>query len=99
MAQGLLIDKPPKDYLQHTDIEVKKAAAAVSIVSNNLRSVTQTALRFALQQAAVTAAVVGVRTETQLTDSLQTLASPTLTQDETNYLKNAVPATVYEQHR
>lgn len=99
LAQGLLINKPAKPYLNHTQEEVQQAANAVRSLSTPQRDAAQTALRFVLQQPAITAAVVGIRTEAQLNDVLKTLQTPALTDEEVKTLEQSVPAKHYEQHR
>ena len=99
LAQGLLINKPAKPYLNYSKEEVQQAANAVHSLSTNKRNATHTALRFVLQQPAVTSAVVGIRTEEQLKDILLTLNTETLTEAELNELRTSVPQNQYEQHR
>ncbi len=98
-AQGLLINKPPKVYLNYNEKEVKKAADAIHAISNKKRAATQTSIRFVLQQPAVTSAVVGMRTVQQLEEAVKTIDSANLNADELQFLQNAIPANRYEQHR
>lgn len=99
VAQGLLINKPPKAYLNYSPQEVEQAAAAVQSTSNNQRNAAQTALRFVLQHPAITSAVAGIRTMQQLEEAVGVLSSPLLTDEEITKLKGAVVANRYEQHR
>ena len=99
LAQGLLINKPAKPYLNYSQEQVQQAARVVQQLSAGERHATQTALQFVLQQPAVTAAVVGIRTQQQLDDALQTLRSPALTPTELQQLQQSIPPNVYEQHR
>jgi aryl-alcohol dehydrogenase-like predicted oxidoreductase len=99
VAQGLLIGKPPKPYLDLDEQQVKKATDAVMSVSGKTRTPTQTAIRYVLQHPAVTAAVVGTRTLQQLEEVAATIASPELTFEEMDFLKNSVAPNKYKDHR
>ncbi|MEO6070417.1 MAG: aldo/keto reductase [Chitinophagaceae bacterium] len=99
LAQGLLINKEPKSYLNFDASTVKDAATAVSAVSTLERTPTQTALQFVLQQPAITAAVVGIRTMEQLVEIVGTMSAPPLEINEIEKIKKAVPAHIYEENR
>ena len=99
VAQGLLINKKAKDYLGISADNVAKTAKAVSDVSGQTRTATQTAIQYVLQNNAVSSAVVGMRTKAQVDEALQTIQSPALTDEEMALLRNAVPPLVYKEHR
>ena len=99
VAQGLLVNKAPKAYLNYSPGEVEQAAAAVQSVSNIQRNAAQTSLRFVLQHPAVSSAVAGIRTMQQLEEAVAALSAPMLTQQEITTLQSAVAANKYEQHR
>jgi aryl-alcohol dehydrogenase-like predicted oxidoreductase len=99
VAQGLLIDKPAKPYLNYEQGEVEKAAKAVRDVSSKERTVTQTALRFVLANPAITSAIVGMRTMKQLEEALKTIDTPELNDERLSYLQKAVAVNYYDQHR
>lgn len=99
VAKGLLINKPAENYLNYNIGDVSKAATAIALLSNEKRSITQTTLRFVLNEKAVFSAVVGIRTGEQLEDAVKTNDTPQLTKDEIDYLKNILPVNHYEQHR
>jgi aryl-alcohol dehydrogenase-like predicted oxidoreductase len=99
VAQGLLINKPPKAYLNYSPQEVEQAAASVHAVSNERRNAAQTALRYVLQHPAVSAAVAGIRTNEQLDEAAAALQTPALTEQELTTLRQSIPANKYEQHR
>ncbi len=86
-------------YLNYKEKQVKDAAAAIHSLSNKQRGNTQTALRFVLQQPAVSCAVVGIRTLEQLNEAVKTTCTPALSPGEITQLKNAVPANYYKEHR
>jgi aryl-alcohol dehydrogenase-like predicted oxidoreductase len=99
LAQGLLVNKPPRPYLDLTDEEVGRAAEAVKSVSDSHRSNAQTALRYVLHHPAVTSAVVGIRTMEQLIEVAATPDTPPLTDNEIKTLKESVRPLVYKEHR
>jgi len=99
VAQGLLINKPPKTYLNYSPGEVEKAAAVVQSLSGSQRNAAQTALRYVLQHPAVTSVVAGIRTMQQLEEAVGVIQSSSITQQEKELLQQAVVANKYEQHR
>jgi aryl-alcohol dehydrogenase-like predicted oxidoreductase len=99
VAQGLLVNKPPKEYLNYSPAQVAQAEAAVHTVSNKQRNAAQTALRFVLQHGAIASAVAGIRTMQQLEEAVAALSSPQITEEEMALLQGAIEANRYEQHR
>ncbi len=99
VAQGLLVDKPAKSYLNYSEKEVLKAAKAVKEVTSLDRSAAQTSIQFALAPKVVASAVVGIRTIKQLEDTVTTLDVPQLTKEELDLLKKSIVLSLYEQHR
>ncbi|KAI9435674.1 NADP-dependent oxidoreductase domain-containing protein, partial [Russula earlei] len=99
LAQGLLVDKPPKPYLQYSPEDIQRAAEAVKAVSGPERSATQTALQFALSHPAITSAIVGVRTRAQLAEAVQSVGAPAVTGEELFDLQQVLPANRYQEHR
>lgn len=99
IAQGLLVNKPVKEYLQYPKEQVMKAAEAVKRVSSNERTPTQTAIRYVLHHPAVSSAVLGIRTIEQLEEAVKTVTAPVLTEKELDILKNSLVLNVYDQHR
>lgn len=99
LAKGLLVNKTANPYLGYTEDEVHHAASAVQAISGESRKASHTALRFVLQQAGISAAVVGIRTPEQLEDIVATLHTPELTESEISYLRASVPVHYYDQHR
>jgi len=98
LAQGILVNKPARDYLNLSANMVQKVATAIKEISEG-RSNTHTALQFVLKNPAVTAAVVGVRTLDQLTDAVETINAKPLSEKEYEFLKQAIEKNVYELHR
>lgn len=99
VAQGLLVDKPSKPYLDHNEAAVRRAAEAVQSMSGPERSAAQTAAGFVLNHPAITSAVVGIRTHQQLQEALHIPAVPPLSSTELQTLQTAAPALVYKEHR
>lgn len=99
VAKGLLVNKPAAPYLNYTEKEVATAAAAIKNKSNAGRDAAQTALRFVLQQSAISSAVVGIRTAAQLEDALRAVQAPALLPEEIAVLQDAVPVNTYDLHR
>jgi aryl-alcohol dehydrogenase-like predicted oxidoreductase len=98
VAQGLLINKPAKTYIDHSGDDVEKAARAVRMVSSE-RTPTQTAISYVLHHKAVTSAIVGMRTSAQLHEAVGTVNAPELNADEISILRTASPALHYKEHR
>ncbi|WP_205509023.1 aldo/keto reductase [Longitalea arenae] len=99
VAQGLLVNKTAKPYLNYSQQEVEQAAAAVQSISNARRNAAQTAIGFVLQHPALTAAVTGIRTMEQLEEAVAAIDSPSLTEAEMKKLQASLIANKYEQHR
>jgi aryl-alcohol dehydrogenase-like predicted oxidoreductase len=99
VAKGLLVDKPAAPYLNYTEEAVAAAAAGIRTHSSSVRGAAQTALRFVLQQPAVSSAIVGIRTTAQLEDALRAVQAPALQPEEIAALKQVLPVNRYEQHR
>ena len=99
VAQGLLVNKPPKPYLNYSAENVDQAATSVRLISNEKRNAAQTAMQFVLQHPAITSAIPGIRTMEQLEEAVQTLNTPPLTDSEMKLLQESIQVNVYEQHR
>ncbi|MFD3001037.1 aldo/keto reductase [Pontibacter toksunensis] len=98
-AQGLLLNKPAKDYLSHSEEEVKRAAGAVKQLADRGRTAAEVAARFTIGHPAVTSAVLGIRTKKHLQDALQVAEASPLNEEEMKALQQAVEPNKYEQHR
>ena len=99
VAQGLLVNKPAKPYLNYSAEQVQQAAVAVQTVSNKQRNAAQTAIQFVLDHPAVTAAIPGIRTLQQLEEAVQAVEALMLTKEDMHLLQQSIPANTYEQHR
>ena len=99
LAQGLLVNKNPKEYLNHTKEKVKDAAAVVHSLSGQQRTAAQTSIRFVLHHPAIVSAVIGMRTMEQLEEAVNTIKTPVLTNKEIELLQQSVKPNFYDLHR
>lgn len=99
LAQGLLINKPAKEYLGHTTEAIVAAAQLVQGIAVTNQTAAQTALLYVLQQSAITAAVVGISRMEQLKEIAATTTKEKLTAEAIAMLQEVLPAKHYEQHR
>jgi aryl-alcohol dehydrogenase-like predicted oxidoreductase len=99
VAQGLLINKPPRVYLDHSDKEVATMAKAVQEFSGYERTQTQSAIKFVLQRKGVTSAVIGMRTISQVHEAVNTISAPDLAPEEIERLINILKPIKYKDHR
>lgn len=99
VASGLLVNKPPKPYLNYNEDQVQKAATAIRNFSGPHRGAAQTSIQFVLENAAITSAVVGIRTSEQLKDAAETVSVPRLTKAETEQLRESAEKNLYKEHR
>jgi aryl-alcohol dehydrogenase-like predicted oxidoreductase len=97
LAQGLLLDKSAKEYLNYKKEEVTKINKAVHAVSDSNRCPAQTAIRYVLSHPAVASAVTGIRNIEQLKEATQTVLP--LQNRELELLQQTIRPNVYEQHR
>ncbi|WP_299246121.1 aldo/keto reductase [uncultured Aquimarina sp.] len=99
IAKGLLAGKPSTDYLDYTASEVKKVIDLVKNLSNNKRSMCQTAIQFVLKNSYVTSAVIGIRTKEQLLDCIEISNNKLLSNQELIQLSNSIKPNLYINHR
>jgi aryl-alcohol dehydrogenase-like predicted oxidoreductase len=99
VAQGVLVNKPAKPYLDYSEQQVNEAAKAVQGLSTQKRTPAQAAIQFVLQQPPIVSAVIGIRTMQQLEEAVATVEAPPLSKSEIESLKTAIPANLYKEHR
>lgn len=99
IAQGLLVYKPSKQYLNYSEEEVSKAAKAIQLLSDNHRTAAQTAIQFVLNHPSVTSAIVGIRTLKQLEEAVSASNISLLSNSDMEALKNLLPVNYYKEHR
>ncbi|MBO9591256.1 MAG: aldo/keto reductase [Niabella sp.] len=98
LAQGLLINKPAKEYTGHSAKAVEKIQARVKqLAADNRITAQQLALNYVWNNPAVTTIIAGIRTREQLQQLIA--ITPTPGSNLTEALQEAAPATFYEQHR
>ncbi|MBA2562594.1 MAG: aldo/keto reductase [Chitinophagaceae bacterium] len=59
----------------------------------------QIAIQYVLQHPAITAAVVGIRTQQHLNDAVAAVQKQSLTQYELKLFRESIPANFYQEHR
>lgn len=99
VASGLLVDKAAKPYLNYTEKEIASATKAIKSISSKERNAAQTAIQYVLENPAITAAIVGMRTMAQLKEAVGTINTPWINDKEIKMLRESVPVNFYEQHR
>jgi aryl-alcohol dehydrogenase-like predicted oxidoreductase len=99
LAQGLLVDKAAKPYLDWTEAQVKQLTQAISETRSDGMSNTQIAIRFVLSNEAVSSAVIGIRTADQLERILAAADCKDLTAKEMTLFNRISPPKLYTDHR
>ena len=99
IAKGLLVSKPAEHYLNYSVEQVAGAAATVKSVSGSNSNALETSVQFVLKNPAVSSAVIGIRTETQLKEVLAIREADLLGEDQFETLRNTLPANKYIDHR
>jgi aryl-alcohol dehydrogenase-like predicted oxidoreductase len=99
LAQGLLVNKPGREYLGHTAHALDQAREKLSDFTAPDRTKAQVAIRYILQQPAVSSVVVGARSLEQLEEAVSAAASPALTPEALQAIRGILPPNRYEQHR
>jgi len=99
LAQGLLVDKPAKEYLGHSETEIAGAAQQLQDIAVSTHTAAQAAVQFVLQNPAITSAIVGIRKLQQLNEVAATTEKEAFTQKNIELLQDGLPPRLYEQHR
>ncbi|MCW3079472.1 aldo/keto reductase [Segetibacter sp.] len=99
VANGLLVNKPAKSYLNYDEHEVRKAAKNVKDMSTQDRSAAQTAIQFVSGNSAITSAVVGIRTLEQLKEAAEAISATQLSTTEREELTKLIAVNYYTDHR
>ena len=98
LAKGLLADKPAKGYLGYSEAEIGSMKRTISSLGQE-RTPVQVALRFVLANPAVTTAVVGIRTEAQLEEAIETFSKSPLDPIDIQKLTSVLVPGTYTEHR
>lgn len=101
VASGLLVGKDAEPYLQYTESEVAKVAKAIRAVASQLGlEDLQVAVDYVFSAPAVTSVALGIRTQSQLDEALQTTNKiNTLDAANLEALRHSVREYLYESHR
>jgi len=97
LAQGLLVNKPAKEYLDYSEEEIGNACKAVQTISGPNRNAAQTAIQYVLRHPPVASAVIGIRNVQQLKEV--TGKTSRLRKKEIRMLRRVIEPKMYEQHR
>jgi aryl-alcohol dehydrogenase-like predicted oxidoreductase len=98
VAQGLLVNKTPKPYLNYSEDEISKVSNAVERISDQSRTKASVAIQYVLQHPAITSAIVGIRSLEQLEDAVAAVEIPRLQPHEINNLNGLLPPNQYTDH-
>ena len=99
LAGGLLIDKPAKHYLMYNQEEISVVQKAIKEMGEPKQVATKAAIEFVVNNNAITAAVVGIRTILQIKEAVAAIQLPKLNQHKINALIQELKLNYYEDHR
>ncbi|GEP51019.1 D-threo-aldose 1-dehydrogenase [Flavobacterium noncentrifugens] len=99
IAGGLLVNKPAKDYLEHSQDEISQMLEKFSGIFKDECERQRAAIGYALANPAVTSAVAGIRTESQLDLGLKAAQTQPLSPNDLQVLKQLFPAKPYRENR
>lgn len=99
MAGGLLVDKPAADYIGISKDEVKSIQKKLSLEIPEGKTQSETALRYVIDNPAITTAVVGIRTIEQLEDAVAGGNADALTIEQWKQLQQIWVGNTYIEHR
>lgn len=99
LAQGVLVDKPARDYLDHPLAEVQKLKDAISQLGSGASVQMTTALQFVLSNPAISTAVVGISKQVQWQDLIHFLQHPATANEEMKKIFDLLDPNIYSAHR
>ncbi len=99
LAQGLLVNKPEKDYQGRAAAEVKTARDVLAGYVTTTIPSAQLAVRFVLRNDAVTAAIAGIRTMEQLEEAAGSLDGEIMSVRQYDELCSTTTPNHYKEHR
>jgi aryl-alcohol dehydrogenase-like predicted oxidoreductase len=94
LAKGLLIDKKAKDYLSYPAKKVAQMQKAANKTNNPISA----AIQYVLQHPAVASAVLGIRTQKQLSEAIKAQNKP-VPADDLHRLAKQLNPKKYQNHR
>ena len=99
LAKGLLAGKPSRDYLEHHQQDVLKAAQSIEAIAKHKQlTPAQLACLYVLSSNTVASAVVGIRTLDQLLNVLPNEDFGEINDVEVDKLQNSISALTYKKH-
>lgn len=103
VASGALADgrddKAAKGFLNYSGDQITDIRHQLRPLVNEQRSMSQTAIRYALHHPAVATVIPGASSRTQLLENIGTAEAPLLTEEEYELLREMTSANLYTQHR
>lgn len=97
LAQGLLVDKAAREYLEYSKEEVASAQSILKGLGKSEKNDTASAIAYVLHHKVVSCAVVGMRTVAQLSGALS--GRYEISAIDYQKLQKAVSPLKYRQHR
>jgi len=98
LAKGLLVDKEPTSFLDHSPDEIHKLQTIIKRLSTPERFTSDIPIQYVLSHPAISTVIVGIRTSEQLEAACHATGS-TLSKSEIDLLRNSVKQNYYDQHR
>jgi len=99
VASGLLVDKPAKEYLDLTKEQVTSILKGFANALPEGKSQAEAALRYVIDNQAITTAVVGIRTLQQLQDALAGANATPLNTIQWQALQELWEGNFHKEHR
>lgn len=99
VAKGLLVNKPPKDYLAHSLEAVNNIQHQLNSFDQEEGSAAQLALKYSLSHPAVSTVVAGASRIDQLEENVGAVNQSPLSKESLHFFQELIPAYTYEQHR
>lgn len=97
LAQGLLAGKSPKTYLGRNETEVSDIIEKIK--QRIQRPLYEIALQYIISEKGIWSVVTGIRTRKHLEDHLKSINAAPLSSEELKFLREAIPADFYKEHR
>ena len=99
LAKGLLVNKPARAYVGHSEEGVAMAQRTVQGLATAKRGAAHVALQYCLLEKAVSSVVVGSSSEGQLEENVGAWGAEWISEGERGKLAEQIPALLYEKHR
>jgi aryl-alcohol dehydrogenase-like predicted oxidoreductase len=99
LAKGILVSKPAEPFLNYPVEKVEQIRQQLKDISLPPFGPADRAVHFAIDNPAVSAAVIGIRTREQLRTAVDAGHSPALNILQSAALRNHLPPNTYTDHR